>query len=72
VGFLSRWAIRRPVVAVISWFVAIALAGVVGTQLGGELNDSFELPDTESTTAQEYLGQLQNNGEATGSNVRIV
>ena len=71
-GFLSRWAIRRPVVAIISWFVAIALAGVVGTQLGGELNDSFELPDTESTTAQEYLGQLQNNGEATGSNVRIV
>lgn len=71
-GFLSRWAIRRPVVAIISWFVTVIVAVGIGTQLGGDLNDSFELPGTESTTAQEFLGQLQNSGDASGSNVRIV
>ena len=52
---LSAWAVRRPVIALISWFVAlIALVGL-GTQVGGELNDSFDLPDTESKVATDLL-----------------
>jgi len=72
VGLLSRWAVRRPVIALIAWFLAVGAAVGIGTQLGGELNDSFELPDTESTTAQEYLGQLPNSGGADGLSARIV
>jgi len=72
VGILSRWAVRRPVIALISWFIAVIAAAGVGTQLGGALNDSFVLPDTESTTAQEYLAQLPNEGGSSGATVRIV
>ncbi|MDP2012814.1 MAG: MMPL family transporter, partial [Actinomycetota bacterium] len=52
---LSTWAVRRPVIALISWF--IVLIGVVGlgATVGGKLNDSFSLPETESTTAQALL-----------------
>ena len=54
-GALSRWAVRRPVIALVAWI--IALAGVIGAgvTLGGELNDSFELPDTESKIATDLL-----------------
>ncbi len=71
-GILSRWAVRRPVIALIAWFLAVGAAVGIGTQLGGSLNDSFELPDTESTTAQEYLAQLPDSGGADGLSARIV
>ncbi len=52
---LSAWAVRRPVIALITWLVAlIALLGL-GTQVGGTLNDSFDLPDTESKVATDLL-----------------
>jgi hypothetical protein len=48
---LSSWAVRRPVIALIAWF--IAMVAIVGLSAGlkGTLNDSFDLPDTESKTA---------------------
>ncbi len=52
---LSAWAVRRPVIALISWFVAMAAVVTLGLSLGGELNDKFELPDTESKTATDLL-----------------
>jgi RND superfamily putative drug exporter len=36
----------------------VAAIVVLATQFGGDYNDNFELPDTESTTAQDLLGQL--------------
>lgn len=52
---LSAWAVRRPVTALIAWFVAlIALVGL-GFGLGGQYNDSFDLPDTESKVATDLL-----------------
>lgn len=71
-GVLSRWAVRRPVVALVSWFIAMAAMIGLGTQLGGELNDSFDLPDTESTTAQAYLSSLPEASGALGATARIV
>ncbi|MEZ5116383.1 MAG: MMPL family transporter [Candidatus Nanopelagicales bacterium] len=68
---LSGWAVRRPVVALISWFVAVAAIAVVGLTLGGKFNDSFELPDTESTTAQSLLQTLPRSG-ATAATATIV
>ena len=52
---LSAWAVRRPVIALISWFVALVAILGLGSQLGGELNDSFDLPDTESKIATDLL-----------------
>jgi len=54
-GALSRWAVRRPVIALISWFVALVAVVGLGINVGGELNDSFELPDTESKIATDLL-----------------
>jgi RND superfamily putative drug exporter len=54
---LSAWAVRRPVIAVISWFFLLGLLVFGGLRLGGEFNDSFDLPDTESTAAFELLSQ---------------
>ena len=61
---LSAWAVRRPVAALISWLIALIAIVGLGTQLGGDLNDSFELPDTESTAA---LNLLVNAGIDEGS-----
>ena len=52
---LSAWAVRRPVIALISWLVALVAVIGLGTQVGGELNDSFDLPDTESKVATDLL-----------------
>ena len=70
-GALSRWAVRKPVLALIAWFIAMAGVIGVGTQLGGEFNDSFSLPDTESTTATEMLSTLPPSGAGEAA-VRIV
>ena len=70
-GALSRWAVRKPVLALVSWFIAMAAVIGVGTQLGGEFNDSFSLPDTESTTATEMLSTLPPSGSGEAA-VRVV
>ena len=67
---LSAWAVRRPVIALIAWFIALIAVVGLGSRLGGELNDSFALPDTESTTAQELLSQ--GGSAASGGGARIV
>jgi RND superfamily putative drug exporter len=72
---LSQWAVRRPVAALISWFVALFAVIAIGINFGGTLNDSFDLPDTESTTAQELLATLGNSeidAESSGATARIV
>ncbi|MFA7323942.1 MAG: MMPL family transporter, partial [Candidatus Nanopelagicales bacterium] len=48
---------RRPVVALVAWFIVLAAVIGLGASVGGKLNDSFSLPDTESTTAQDLLAQ---------------
>ncbi|MCX6434299.1 MAG: MMPL family transporter [Actinobacteria bacterium] len=52
---LSAWAVRRPVVALIAWFVALVAIVGLGLTVGGTLNDTFDLPDTESKTATDLL-----------------
>ena len=70
-GALSRWAVRKPVLALVAWFIAMAGVIGIGTQFGGEFNDSFSLPDTESTTATEMLSTLPPSGSGEAA-VRIV
>ena len=52
---LSAWAVRRPVAALIAWFVALLALVGLGIGLGGQYNDSFDLPDTESKVATDLL-----------------
>ncbi len=52
-GAASRWAVRRPWIAVAIWLAMALLIGGLAARFGGSYNDSFELPDTESAAAQE-------------------
>jgi RND superfamily putative drug exporter len=71
-GPLSRWAVRKPKTALLGWAVFFALVLVLGIRFGGEYNDSFELPDTESTTAQELLAETAAADAAGGGTARVV
>ena len=61
---LSSWAVRRPVFALIAWFVAVIAILGVGSTFAGTLNDSFDLTNTESKTATDLLAS---SGANTGS-----
>lgn len=65
-GRISQWAVRRPWYAVATWVGIMVVIGFLGVQFGGDYNDNFELPDTESTTAQDLLGELSGSA-GTGS-----
>ena len=52
---LSAWAVRRPIFALIAWFIALLALIGLGFGLGGQYNDSFDLPDTESKVATDLL-----------------
>jgi len=52
---LSAWAVRRPVFALLAWVVAMVAIIGLSVSLKGTLNDSFDLPDTESKTATDLL-----------------
>ncbi|MEI6362231.1 MAG: MMPL family transporter [Actinomycetes bacterium] len=52
---LSAWAVRRPVIALVAWFIALVAVIGMGRAFGGDLNDKFELPSTESKVATDLL-----------------
>ncbi len=66
-GRVSQWAVRRPWYALLSWVGIMIVVGLLGARFGGDYNDNFELPDTESTTAQELLAGLSGGGAGTGA-----
>ncbi len=72
-GRVSQWAVRRPWLALGTWLALIAVIVVLATQFGGDYNDNFELPDTESTTAQDLLGELSGSaGTGAGLEGQVV
>ena len=54
-GALSRWAVRKPWMALAAYAVLAIVIVTLGTVWKGTLNDSFSLPDTESKTATDLL-----------------
>ena len=69
-GALSRWAVRRPWLAIGAWVVLTVVIGLMGTRFAGTLNDSFSLPDTDSLKAQQLLEKMpksQSSGATTSS-----
>ena len=55
---VSRWAVRRPVIALIVWLLVVIIIGASASAFGGKFNDSFALPGVQSTTAQDLLTEL--------------
>ena len=72
-GRISQWAVRRPWYALVTWIVLMGAIVVASAAWGGEYNDDFELPDTESTTAQDLLSELSGSaGTGAGLEGQIV
>ena len=72
---LSTWAVRRPVLALITFFITVIAVIGISVGLGGKLNDSFSLPNTESTTAEALLSKIDSpalKAEANGGTAKIV
>ena len=66
-GRVSQWAVRRPWYALLTWVGDHGRGRLPRGRFGGDYNDNFELPDTESTTAQELLADLSGGGAGTGA-----
>lgn len=64
---LSAWAVRRPVYALIAWVVAMVAVFGLAAAFKGTLNDSFSLPETESTKAQDLLASSGSSEASFGS-----
>ncbi len=64
---ISQWAVRHPILGLVSWFAIIGILIVLLTQFKGDFNDDFGLPASESTTAQDLLKDLSGGGAGTGS-----
>ncbi len=69
---LSTWAVRRPVFALIAWFIAVVAIFGLGGAFKGSLNDSFDLPNTESKTATDLLAKSGVNMGAYDAGATIV
>ncbi len=69
---LSAWAVRRPVYALIAWVVAMVAVFGLAAAFKGTLNDSFSLPGTESTKAQDLLASSGSSEASFGSGATIV
>jgi RND superfamily putative drug exporter len=72
---LSKWAVRKPVAALVSYFVALIAIVGIGLSFGGSLKDSFDLPDTESTTATDLLATIGNeqlDASSSGATATII
>jgi RND superfamily putative drug exporter len=52
--------------ALATWLLMAVAIGFLGAKFGGDYNDNFELPDTESSTAQNLLADLS-GGAGTGA-----
>ncbi len=63
---ISQWAVRHPWFGLASWLLLVVIIGLLFTQFKGDYNDNFNLPESESTTAQELLQDLS-GGAGTGS-----
>ena len=72
-GRISQWAVRRPWRALLAWVGIMVVVGLLGVRFGGDYSNNFQLPDTESTTAQDLLSKLSGGaGTGTGLDGQVV
>lgn len=72
-GVISRWAVNNPKSAIAAWvLLALVIIGLAAG-FGGTYNDSFTLPDTESSQAQTLLEKIPGAKDSlTASTSKIV
>ena len=68
---MSKFAIHRPVVALLIWFLVILGLGIFAASLGSKFNDSFSLPGAQSTKAQELLEKL-NSVDSSNASIKVI
>ena len=68
---MSKFAIKRPVIALLIWILLIVGLGVFATSLDSKFDDSFSLPGAQSTKAQELLEEL-NSGGSSNASIKII
>ncbi len=68
---MSRWAVHRPVVALLVWLLLLVAIGVGAARFSGAFNDSFALPGASSTTAENMLTALAGK-PADSSSIKVV
>ncbi len=68
---MSKFAIHRPVIALLIWLLLIIGLGVFATSLDSKFNDSFSLPGAQSTKAQDLLEKL-NTGEQNDVSIKVI
>ncbi len=63
-GPVSRWAVTRPKTAVAAWVAMAAVLVALAFAFGGTYNNSFSLPDTESSRAQDLFERIPGASES--------
>ena len=69
---LSTWAVSKPKQALLGFVLLLVALGGLAARFGGEFVDSFELPDTESTTAAGLLSDTAAADAAGGGQALVV
>ncbi|MGB2970715.1 MAG: hypothetical protein WBB77_12345, partial [Candidatus Nanopelagicales bacterium] len=70
-GPVSRWAVNRPWQAIITWAVLLVVILGLTATIMGKLNDSFSLPNTDSTRAANLLAS-EFGSETSNASVQIL
>jgi len=63
-GPISRWAVNHPKLGLLTWLLLVVAIGGLASGLGGNYNNSFSLPDTESSRAQQLLERIPGAGDS--------
>jgi RND superfamily putative drug exporter len=61
---LGRWSMRRRWYVLVGWLVVLAGVGTLAATAGGQLQESFSIPGTESARALDVLAARFGNGLA--------
>jgi uncharacterized membrane protein YdfJ with MMPL/SSD domain len=67
---LGGWAYRRRRRVLVAWILVVALAGAAAASFGGQTNNAFTVPGTESQRAQDLLEEKFPG--AGGASARVV
>lgn len=72
-GVISRWAVNHPKSAIAAWVLMAFMIIGLAASFGGTYNNSFTLPDTESSQAQTLLEKIPGAKDSlTASTAKIV
>ena len=69
---LGRWAFRRRVALLVTWLTVLAALGGLAVVGGGNFDESFDLPGTESQVALDSLGRTFPQAGGTTAQVVVV